>query len=55
MEQVTHVLIIEQQFTIIVCGNRGSQKALKFHHVQFYNALEYCQQKMNPNHILYFG
>jgi hypothetical protein len=54
MEQVTHVLVSEREFTIVVFGNRGSQRHLKFHSVAFYNALEYLQQRMLRQHILYF-
>ena len=54
MEQVTHVLVSEREFTIVVFGNQGSQKHLKFHQVAFYNALEYLQQRMHRQHILYF-
>jgi hypothetical protein len=54
MEQVTHVIVSEREFTIVVCGNRGSQRHIKLHHVNFYNALEYLQQRMHRNHILYF-
>jgi hypothetical protein len=54
MEQVTHVLVSEREFTIVVIGNRGSQRHLKFHHVAFYDALEYLQHRMHRSHILYF-
>ena len=54
MEQVTHVFVSERECTIIVCGNRGSQRQLNFAPNQFYNALNYLKSRMLPQHILQF-
>jgi len=55
MEQVTHILVDQSTYSIIVCGNRGSQRILRFHHVTFYNVLDYCATKLRREHILYIG
>ncbi len=54
MEQVTHIIVDENSYSIIVCGSRGSQQVLQFHFVTFYDVVDYCRSRMRPEHILYF-
>lgn len=55
MEQVTHILVDTNTHSVIICGNRGSQRTLRFHFVMFYDVLEYCQSRIRPEHILYIS
>lgn len=55
MEQVTHILVDNNNYSITICGNRGSQRTLRFHFVVFYDALEYCASRMRAEHILYIS
>lgn len=55
MEHASYVMIEESTFSIIVVGHRGTQKILRFHPVQFYNAIAYLQSRMHPHHILFMG
>lgn len=55
MEQVTHIIVDSNNHCITICGNRGSQKTLRFHFVVFYDALEYCQSRVHSEHILYLS
>jgi len=55
MEQVTHILVDTNSYSIIVFGNMGSQRTLRFHFSIFYDALEYCAARMRREHILYLS
>lgn len=55
MEQVTHILVDHNTHSIIICGNRGSQRILRFHFSTFYDALDYCATKIRHEHMLYIS